>query len=147
MKIDHWGGFHPQHSHQLTYAKIFIGGLKRDTTKHGLEKHFSQFGKVRKLDLVMDPQSDSRNRGFAFVQFETVEACEAACQRQFHTVDGHSVEVKRAVLKPPGCGGDVPGINAASTYWRDVEIYLAKFYYFVVIFRFRGIIYFTYQSL
>lgn len=120
---NYWGGFHPQHSHQLTYAKIFIGGLKRDTTKHGLEKHFSQFGKVRKLDLVMDPQSDARNRGFAFVQFETVEACEAACQRQFHTVDGHSVEVKRAVLKPPGCGGDVPGINAASTYPFSYMIY------------------------
>lgn len=113
-----WGGFHPQHAHQLTYAKIFVGGLKRETTKHDLEAYFSNFGKVRKLDLVMDPQDQVRNRGFAFVQYETVEACEAACGQQYHTIDGHKVEVKRAILKPPGLNNmnDTPGINPGSVY-------------------------------
>ena len=112
-----WGGFHPQHSHQLTYAKIFVGGLKRETTKNDLEDYFSHFGKVRKLDLVMDPQEPNKNRGFAFVQYETVEACELACGQQYHTIDGHKVEVKRAILKPPGnSGNDTPGINAGGFY-------------------------------
>ena len=79
-----------------------MGGLKRDTNKDELEAYFSKFGKVRKLDLVMDPQADNKNRGFAFVQYENVESCEMACQLQYHSIDGHSVEVKRAVLKPPG---------------------------------------------
>merc|ERR1712050_195247 len=70
--------------------------------KNDLENYFNSFGKVRKLDLVMDPQEQGRNRGFAFVQYETVEACEAACQQQYHNIDGHKVEVKRAILKPPG---------------------------------------------
>jgi len=117
-----WGGFHPQHAHQLTYAKIFVGGLKRETTKHDLEAYFSNFGKVRKLDLVMDPQDQGRNRGFAFVQYETVEACEAACGQQYHTIDGHKVEVKRAILKPPGLNNmnDTPGINPGSVYGQRV---------------------------
>jgi RNA recognition motif-containing protein len=115
-----WGGFHPQHAHQLTYAKIFVGGLKRETTKQDLEAYFSNFGKVRKLDLVMDPQDQGRNRGFAFVQYETVEACEGACGQQYHTIDGHKVEVKRAILKMPGLSNmnDAPGINPGSVYGR-----------------------------
>jgi len=65
----------------------------------------------------MDPQEQGRNRGFAFVQYETVEACEAACQQQYHNIDGHKVEVKRAILKPPGNNqNDSPGINQGSVY-------------------------------
>jgi hypothetical protein len=59
----------------------------------------------------MDPQAGGKNRGFAFVQYETVESCEMVCRQQYHTVDGHQVEVKRAVLKPPGSSSETPGIN------------------------------------
>lgn len=65
-----------------------------------------------KTPLLMDPRNPSKNRGFAFVQFEHIEGCERACRKgQFHNIDGHDVEVKRAVLKPPGSGNETAGID------------------------------------
>lgn len=106
------GGFHPQHTHALTYSKIFVGGLKRDTERKSLVRYFNKFGSIKRVDLVMDPRNPSKNRGFAFVQFEHIEGCERACRKgQFHSIDGHDVEVKRAVLKPPGSGNETAGID------------------------------------
>lgn len=63
----------------------------------------------------MDPRNPTRNRGFAFIQFEYIEACEEACRfGQFHNMFGHDVEVKRAVLKPPGSGSETAGIDPTS---------------------------------
>lgn len=106
------GGYHPQHTHALTYSKIFVGGLKRDTDRKTLTRYFSKFGPIKRVDLVMDPRNPGKNRGFAFVQFEHIEGCERACNRgQFHNLEGHDVEVKRAVLKPPGSGPETAGIT------------------------------------
>lgn len=110
------GGYHPQHTHTLTYAKIFVGGLKRDTDRKTLMRYFTKFGQVKRVDLVMDPRNPGKNRGFAFVQFEGIDGCERACTRgQFHNIDGHDVEVKRAVLKPPGSGSETAGIGIDPT--------------------------------
>lgn len=110
------GGYHPQHTHTLTYAKIFAGGLKRDTDRKTLMRYFTKFGQVKRVDLVMDPRNPGKNRGFAFVQFEGIDGCERACTRgQFHNIDGHDVEVKRAVLKPPGSGSETAGIGIDPT--------------------------------
>lgn len=110
------GGYHPQHTHTLTYAKIFVGGLKRDTDRKTLMRYFTKFGQVKRVDLVMDPRNPGKNRGFAFVQFEQIDGCERACNRgQFHNIDGHDVEVKRAVLKPPGSGSETAGIGIDPT--------------------------------
>ena len=111
MNTKSWpGGFHPQHTHALTFGKIFVGGLKRQTTKKTLNEYFKLFGCVKRIDLVMDPKQPSRNKGFAFVHFSDVTGCERACEKgQFHEIDGREVEVKRAVLKPPGC--EAAGIN------------------------------------
>jgi len=109
------GGCHPQHTHALTYSKIFVGGLKRETTRQQLNRYFSKFGPIRKIDVVMDPRNPTRNRGFAFIQFEYIEACEEACRfGQFHNMFGQDVEVKRAVLKPPGSGSETAGIDPTS---------------------------------
>ena len=106
------GGFHPQHTHALTFSKIFVGGLKRDTERKSIVRHFGKFGSIKRVDLVMDPRNPSKNRGFAFVQFEHIDGCERACRKgQFHNIDGHDVEVKRAVLKPPGSGNETAGID------------------------------------
>jgi len=109
------GGYHPQHTHALTYSKIFVGGLKRETDRKQLTRYFSKYGGIKRIDLVMDPRNPGKNRGFAFIQFEHIDGCERACRKgQFHNLDGHDVEVKRAVLKPPGSGNETAGIDPNS---------------------------------
>ena len=82
------GGFHPQHTHSLTYAKLFIGGINRKSTRKSLSNYFSNFGPIQRIDLVMDPSNPKQNKGFAFVQFEGISGCENACSYgRFQMID------------------------------------------------------------
>lgn len=57
--------------------KIFIGNLAFDATKEMLEEHFSRCGTVTNVHVATFEDS-GKCKGFAWVEFETVEAAEAA---------------------------------------------------------------------
>lgn len=57
--------------------KIFIGNLAFDTTKELLEEHFSRCGTVTNVHVATFEDS-GKCKGFAWVEFETLEAAEAA---------------------------------------------------------------------
>jgi len=75
--------------------KIFIGGLNYNTTEDTLKEHFSQYGEL--VDVVVMKFPDTkRSRGFGFVTYskeDEVDACQSA---RPHTIDGKTVETKRA---------------------------------------------------
>jgi RNA recognition motif-containing protein len=75
---------------------VFVGGLPWDITTEKLQSHFDSFGRIQKLDLKMNEQT-GRPRGFAFIIFSDVEAAKTCLQQSVHTVEGHSVDVKRAI--------------------------------------------------
>lgn len=57
--------------------ELYVGGLNFATSKEAVEKHFSPFGEVLRVDLQTKSQS-SKNEGYAFVAFkETSVANEA----------------------------------------------------------------------
>jgi len=52
---------------------LFVGNIAPQATENDIKELFSEFGKVRKLELPRDIFS-GRNKGFAFVDMEGHEA-------------------------------------------------------------------------
>merc|ERR1719159_1144710 len=102
-------------------AKLFIGGLPRQTSTQQLRDHFSKHGRV--VDCVVMRWSDGRSRGFGYITYDNAESANA-CLKAPQTLDGRVVDVKRAV---PGTnklfvGGLPQGVTAA-----ELRTYFSKF--------------------
>lgn len=96
--------------------KLFVGGLKGDVAEGDLIEHFSQFGTVEKAEIIADKQS-GKKRGFGFVYFQNHDAADKAAVVKFHPIQGHRVEVKKAVPKEDihaGGGGGGGGGSRSS---------------------------------
>ncbi|KAG4378004.1 hypothetical protein GLYMA_18G248200v4 [Glycine max] len=72
--------------------EVFVGGLDKDATEHDLKKVFGKVGVVTEVRLMINPQT-KRNKGFAFLRFETVEQARRAV-----------VELKNPVINGKQCG-------------------------------------------
>ena len=75
--------------------KLFVGGLAKDTTDDKLDSHFSRFGELTDF-VVMKCPDTRRSRGFGFITFATKDQLEDCMQAAPHTLDGKTVELKRA---------------------------------------------------
>ncbi|XP_078382453.1 heterogeneous nuclear ribonucleoprotein A/B-like isoform X2 [Oculina patagonica] len=83
----------------LRVKKIFVGGLKPETTDQQIRDYFgSQYALVRDIEYVNEHQTNKR-RGFCFVSFDSEDTVDKICELQFHHIDGNKVEVKRALPK------------------------------------------------
>lgn len=74
-------------------VKLFLGGISPRSTSESIAAHFGAYGEL--LDAVAMRDKDGTPRKFGFVTFRDPEAAEAVL-RDVQTLDGHSVEVKRA---------------------------------------------------
>ncbi|XP_078437280.1 heterogeneous nuclear ribonucleoprotein 1-like [Wolffia australiana] len=79
--------------------KIFVGGLSAGLTQDEFRGYFEQFGKITDV-VVMHDSATHRPRGFGFVTFESEAAADGAVRAAFHTLNGKTVEVKKAVPRP-----------------------------------------------
>jgi RNA recognition motif-containing protein len=75
--------------------KIFVGGISADVTNEDLQSHFSTFGGVAQAQVKID-RTTGRSRGFAFVEFETAEACKKALNDREQSIKGKTCEIKPA---------------------------------------------------
>ncbi|XP_068449921.1 heterogeneous nuclear ribonucleoprotein A0-like [Clinocottus analis] len=78
--------------------KIFVGGLKDDIEEEHLSEYFSQYGEIEKAEVISEKET-GKKRGFGFVYFTDHDAADKAVVVKFHTVNGHKVEVKKALTK------------------------------------------------
>jgi len=85
-----------------------VFGLSLETTERELERQFSRFGPLSRVQVVLDGQT-GQSRGFAFVYFENLEdarnAKEEMCDKD---LDGRRIRVdysltKRPHTPTPGC--------------------------------------------
>ncbi|XP_078430481.1 heterogeneous nuclear ribonucleoprotein 1-like [Wolffia australiana] len=83
---------------QFSTKKIFVGGLSANLTKDEFKGYFEKFGAITDV-VVMNDNVTHRPRGFGFVTFESEDSVEQAVQQTFQTLNGKTVEVKRAVPK------------------------------------------------
>ncbi|XP_041011584.1 uncharacterized protein LOC121255368 isoform X2 [Juglans microcarpa x Juglans regia] len=65
--------------------EVFVGGLDRDATEEDLRKVFSQVGMITEVRLLKNPVTH-KNKGFAFLRFETVEQARRAIYELKHPV-------------------------------------------------------------
>uniref|UniRef100_A0A3B3DJW8 RRM domain-containing protein n=1 Tax=Oryzias melastigma TaxID=30732 RepID=A0A3B3DJW8_ORYME len=101
-------------------SKIFVGGLKNDIFEFQLTQYFSQFGQVEKSEIMVDLET-RKYRGFGFVHFTDASAADKAVLVKLHTVNGHQVEVKKALTKQEIQGEDKrsPGVMGGNQYGLD----------------------------
>jgi len=79
--------------------KLYIGGISPEVTENELQDLYSQYGKVRKVDLLKD--ETGTNRGYAFVEMENDQDGESAILGTHNTLMGGAniqVSVSRSRL-------------------------------------------------
>ncbi|XP_061372026.1 heterogeneous nuclear ribonucleoprotein 1-like isoform X1 [Gastrolobium bilobum] len=76
-------------------AKLFVGGISRDTNEDILKHHFAKYGTVSGSTISID-RSTRSPRGFGFVTFSDLSAADKALQDS-HVILGRTVEVKKAI--------------------------------------------------
>ncbi|CAJ0569639.1 unnamed protein product, partial [Mesorhabditis spiculigera] len=78
--------------------KLFIGGIKLDTTDETFHDYYAKFGEVVDSVIMKDAHTQ-RSRGFGFVTYASKEAVDAAMSMRPHVIDDKPVDVKRAIPK------------------------------------------------
>jgi len=108
-------------SSDTTYTKLFVGGLRWETTTDKLREHFSQFGEITEAVVIMDRQT-GRSKGYGFVTFASAEAASRSVVDPFPVIDGRRANCNLAALgakqnrpspgpnaQPGGYGNPFPG--------------------------------------
>ncbi|XP_057973499.1 heterogeneous nuclear ribonucleoprotein 1-like [Malania oleifera] len=85
-------------NNQFKTKKIFVGGLAASLTEEEFRNYFERFGRIMDV-VVMHDSTTHRPRGFGFITFDSEDSVENVMQKNFHELNGKSVEVKRAVPK------------------------------------------------
>jgi len=97
---------------QQSVKKMFVGGVKDDTTEDMLRETFSSFGQITSIDLITD-KATGKARGFCFVSFDDHDSVDKAVLKKRHDLNGRQVEVKKALARDQsgqgGGGGDRRG--------------------------------------
>lgn len=89
-------------------SKLFVGNLPWKTTEDDLRNLFSQDGMAVKSVQLLTDRETGRSRGFGFVEMETVEDAEKACNMlNGYALDGRQMVVNeaRAREERPRMGG------------------------------------------
>ena len=63
----------------MNQNRLFVGNLSYQTVENDLQDYFSEAGVVTSVNLMMD-RATGRSRGFAFVEFATLEEANKAVE-------------------------------------------------------------------
>ncbi|KAM0679556.1 hypothetical protein GINT2_002184 [Glugoides intestinalis] len=64
---------------------LFVKNLSYNTTKDELQEHFKKFGNIFNISLPLDNETENRNKGFCFVEYNSEESIQKALKAK-HTV-------------------------------------------------------------
>lgn len=85
-------------------SKIFIGGIKPETTNETLEEYFTTFGEVESIDRGQNKESGEL-KPFAFMIMKKENSAGQITSQKWHTIDEKRVECKLAVDRNKRGGG------------------------------------------
>ncbi|KAL5561975.1 hypothetical protein UlMin_031722 [Ulmus minor] len=88
-------------------GKLFVGGIAWDTTEEKLRDYFGQYGDVSQA-VIMRDKTTGRPRGFGFVVFSDPSLLDRVLDDK-HTIDGRTVEAKRALSREEQQTSSKPG--------------------------------------
>ncbi len=107
----------------MSQPKIYVGNLSYGTTEDELRGHFSQFGQIEDVKLIID-YGTGRSKGFGFVTYASEKECEAAVEKSNGIeLGGRALRVNIAREDnrsggPRGSAGRRPG-GANRSFGRD----------------------------
>ncbi|XP_076437396.1 heterogeneous nuclear ribonucleoprotein A1-like 3 isoform X2 [Babylonia areolata] len=107
---------------QQSVKKMFVGGMKDDTSEDQVREVFSEFGDIEQIEMISD-KSTGKTRGFCFVTFKDYDPVDKCVLVKRHKLNTRNVEVKKAVSKqelskggpsggPSGGRGDFGGYSS-----------------------------------
>lgn len=82
---------------------LFVGNLHTETSEQELTELFSEYGKVRKIDMPRDIFTQ-RNKGFAFISMEGHEARAAMAALNGKPFKDKMLKVRDEEPRPRGRG-------------------------------------------
>ncbi|XP_014776457.1 heterogeneous nuclear ribonucleoprotein A3 isoform X5 [Octopus bimaculoides] len=83
---------------QITVKKLFVGGIKEDTTEEDIREFFSSKGKIESIDMITD-KGTGKKRGFCFITFEDYDTVDKLVLRKYYDFKGKRIEVKKALSR------------------------------------------------
>ncbi|KAH9285806.1 Heterogeneous nuclear ribonucleoprotein A1 [Echinococcus granulosus] len=86
---------------EVDKLRLFVGSLSPSTTQQALKEHFSHYGNVTRVDVILERES-GKPRGIAFVSMSTPQEVEAILEARPHQLSGESIIVRPAYLRPSG---------------------------------------------
>ncbi|RLO04325.1 hypothetical protein DYB28_006794 [Aphanomyces astaci] len=92
---------------------VFVNNLPFDTEKAEIESHFQPHGEVKSVRMPVDPQM-GKCRGFAFVQFDSIEGVESALTSSGQDFRGRKLRVRRPFEHRGLPAADVPATTSTS---------------------------------
>lgn len=75
--------------------KLFVGGLKGQTSAKEMQTYFEKFGVVERATLKTD-NFTGESRGFGFILFEDKASIEAVMAEESHTLNGKVIGLRQA---------------------------------------------------
>jgi len=88
---------------QQSVTKMFVGGVKDDTTEEMVRETFAECGEIASVDMIKD-RNTGKLKAFCFVTFEDHDSVDKAALIKRFELNGRQVEVKKA--QPKGDEGD-----------------------------------------
>eukprot|EP00794_Sanderia_malayensis_P011979 gene11979-13217_t len=79
--------------------KVFVGGLKPETTEEKLKEYFNEYGAIQQVEFIFEKGTERKKRGFCFIEFDSEDVVDQLVKKQYHTIAGRTVEVKHAYSK------------------------------------------------
>lgn len=97
---------------QMNQSRLFVGNLSYQTMDRDLQEFFSQTGVVTSVTVMMD-KFTGKSRGFAFVEYATLEEANKAVE-MFHGKDFQGRALTVNIARPreeraPRTGGGYRG--------------------------------------
>jgi len=83
---------------ELILRKLFVGGIKPETTDEQFKAYFSSIGEMEDFVLIKNKQT-GQSKGFGFVTYRSQDSVEKCLAAKPHCIAGKDVDVKRAVPK------------------------------------------------
>ncbi|CAI9725022.1 nuclear ribonucleoprotein s A2 B1 isoform X4 [Octopus vulgaris] len=83
---------------QITVKKLFVGGIKEDTTEDDIREFFTCKGKIESIDMITD-KGTGKKRGFCFITFEDYDTVDKLVLRKYYEFKGKRIEVKKALSR------------------------------------------------
>ena len=79
-----------------TQFTVYVGNLSWSTNEEGLKEAFKQYGNITSVRIPK--YNNGRPKGFGFVEFETIEEANKACEMNDKELDGRTLKVN--ISKP-----------------------------------------------